>query len=512
VPSWLSCCLIWTALVLITLPRRAAAQIAQSSAPASCVASPTNSTMSEQGGVVVRFVTPPGADAFDALTASALSARLTESLASILEASVRTETPLRDSLASSAGPEQLRLLPADDRWLLTGEVNGAGDIVTVNWRAIDVRSGRQVSAGRTRDSLTSLPRLTAALLTAVGSPVGAESRALARAAALLQRRATHSRQAMQVYLTGLYRLRTFGASAQKAAVGDFQSALRLDPRFVDAYLGLATAHLRIAEWGDSASARGRAQRLVSAGEAVNRALALDPWSEQALSLLAQVHIARDEPVAASMAVDALRRSGARPAEVAWLTAEIRQVQGNATAASHALVEAGSRIWGHVPALFLQAELDRRQGRSQSACLALNRILVLDAAWAPAYVMRALVRADLGDRRGGWADAELAGRLGRVEWGMAVSALIDISMGEARTVRYRARQGLSVAADATLPWMDALLRAAVFHALGDPERARFALATLPCRDYRRRTLDGDPLLRFLRIPADCRVSRQPASTE
>jgi tetratricopeptide (TPR) repeat protein len=462
--------------------------------------------------VVVRFVTPPGANAFDALTASALSTRLTESLASILEASVRTENPLRDSLASAAGPEQLRVSPADDRWIITGDVSSAGDIVTVNWRVIDSRSGRHIRAGRTADNLISLPRLAATLLSAVGSPVGAESRAVARTASAMQRHATMSRQAMQAYLTGLYRLGSFGASAYKAAIEDFQSALRLDPGFVDGYLGLATAHLRIVAWGDSASARGRVQRLASAGEAVNRALALDPWSEQALSLLAQVHIARDEPVAASMAVDALRRIGARPAEVAWLTAEIRQVQGNATAASQALFDAGSRNWGHVPALFLRAELDRRQGRSQSACLALNRILVLDAAWAPAYVMRALVRADLGDRRGGWADAELAGRLGRVEWGTAVSALIDISMGEARTVRYRARQGLGVAADATLPWMDALLRAAVFHALGDPERARFALAALPCRDYRRRTLDGDPLLRFLRIPSDCRVSRQPASTE
>jgi len=490
----------------------ATSQIPQSSAQAKCVAPPASNVANEQGGVVVRFATPPAAGEFDALTASALSARLSESLSSILEASVRAATLQRDSLSSSSGAAQLRVSPPDERWLITGEVSNMGDVVTVNWRVLDTRSGRQVRAGRSRDNLIWMPRLATALLRAVGSSVGADRRALAGVAALEQHRATTSPPAMRAYLTGLYRLGSFGATAYKAAIGDFQSALRLDPSFVDAYLGLATAHLRIVEWGDSASARGRDPRLVAAGEAVNQALVREPWSERALSLLAQVHIARDEPVAASIAVDALRRSGARQAEVAWLTAEIRQVQGNTTAASQALADAGSRIWGHVPALFLRAEIDRRQGRPQLACLALNRVLTLDAAWAPAYVMRALVRADLGDRRGGWADAELAGRLGRAEWGTAVSALIDISMGEARTVRLRARQRLSVDPDATLPWMDALLRAAVFHALGDPERARFALETLPCRDYRRRTLDGDPLLRFLRIPGDCRVSRQPASTE
>ena len=78
-------------------------------------------------------------------------------------------------------------------------------------------------------------------------------------------------------------------------------------------------------------------------------------------------------------------------------------------------------------------------------------------------MRALVRANLGDRRGGWADAELAARLGRPEWGAAATALIDISMGDARTVRPR------------------------------------------------RMLAGDPLLRALRIPTECRVSRRPVST-
>jgi tetratricopeptide (TPR) repeat protein len=490
----------------------ALSQTPQSSAPASCVAPATQRTTNEQGGVVVRFATAPGAKPFDVLTGSALAARLADALSAILETSVRAGVTARDSLDPAVlHQESLRALSADDRWLITGDVSSTADVVTVTWRVVDARSGREVSTGRARDSLIWLPRLTGALLGAVGGQVGADRSALVRAAASMQHRATTSRQAIDPYLGGLFELTAFGARSYKVAIERFRTALTMDSTFVDAYLGLATAQLRIVEWGDSVSARGRDPRLASAKDAVNRALALDPNSVRALSLLAQVHLARDEPVVAGIAVAALRQRGARPGDIAWLEAEVHRAQGDSLAARRIITDAGARIWGHVPGLFLRAELERRQGRSQLACMTLSRILRIDPAWGPAYVMRALVRANLGDRRGGWADAELAARLGRPEWGAAATALIDISMGDARTVRPRARQLLNVEPDATLPWMDALLRAAVFHALGDAPRARAAIAAMPCRDDHRRMLAGDPLLRALRIPTECRVSRRPVST-
>jgi hypothetical protein len=190
---------------------------------------------------------------------------------------------------------------------------------------------------------------------------------------------------------------------------------------------------------------------------------------------------------------------------------LARVRGDSSLAERIVRDAGIGIAEHVPTLFLRAEWERRRGRPRLACLALNRIIVLDETWAPAYVMRALVRSQLGDRRGGWADAELVSRLGRPAWGEATAALIDISMGDVAAVRRRARQKFRVDATVTLPWVDALLRAAVFHAIDDGERAQQVLATMPCDDYRRRFLAGDPLLRFLRIPARCQVSRRPASS-
>ena len=489
----------------------AQAQLPQSNAPATCSALTAPEAPKTLGGVVVRFATAPGATPFDALTGSAVAARLAEALATILESSVRSGATARDSTAQQVtNQDAMRILSAGDRWIITGDVTGGADMVTVNWRVFDAQAGRDVSAGRARDSLVWLPRLTGELLGAVGRQVGADSVALARAAASMQRRATTSRQAMDSYLSGMFALTTFGARSYKRAIEDFRSALRIDAAFAEAYLGLATAQMRIVEWGDSASARGRAPRLVAAGDAVNRALALDPTSERALSLLAQVHLARDEPIAAALAINALRQRRARPGEIAWLDAELQRVQGDSLAAKRIIADAGGRILGHVPALFLRAEFERRQGRSQLACLALNRILTIDPSWGPAYVMRAVVRAELGDRRGGWADAELAARLGRPEWGAAAAALIDVSMGDEIAVRRRVRETLRVEPEATLPWLDALLRAAVFHAVGDAQRARAALAAMPCSDYRRRTLAGDPLLRYLRVPAECRVSRRPAS--
>jgi iduronate 2-sulfatase len=96
-------------------------------------------------------------------------------------------------------------------------------------------------------------------------------------------------------------------------------------------------------------------------------------------------------------------------------------------------------------------------------------------------------------------------------GEATAALIDVSMGDVAAVRRVARQKFRIDDTATLPWLDALLRASVFDAIGEGDRAQQVLAAMPCDDYRRRFLAGDPLLRLLRIPARCQVSRPPTST-
>jgi hypothetical protein len=86
------------------------------------------------------------------------------------------------------------------------------------------------------------------------------------------------------------------------------------------------------------------------------------------------------------------------------------------------------------------------------------------------------------------------------------------MGDVSRVKRLARRDLAVREESTLAWLDVLLRAAVFRGTNDTQRAQQALAAMPCDDYRRRYLAGDPLLAPLPLPRRCKVSRKPAASE
>lgn len=489
------------------------AQTIAANPAATCTVSGGRDVGANTDGVVVRFAASAGASPLDALTARALSTWLSHELGARAVAPVRPALAGADTGSRSLDTTELvRLLEAGERWVISGDVRESRDGVVVRWRVFDARLGREVGTGQIRDDLLWLPRLTGALLNAVGTRTGMASDVLARRSARLRTRSTPSRKAMESYLAALYDIESFDVEAQERAVLTLPKVLALDPAFAGAWFALARAEVHAVSWGDRPTRRGRSARLDAAKRAANRALALDPADVRNLALLAQIHLLRNEPLAAEQVLTGLQRSAGSLDEVSWLRAELARARGDSLTADRVVDEAGTRIGEHVPMLFLRAELERRRGRPQLACLALNRIIVLDANWAPAYVMRALVRTALGDRRGGWADAEIVSRLGRPQWGAATAALIDVSMGDVATVRRLARQQFRAEDTHTLPWLDALLRAAVFHATNDPLRARQVLGTMSCDDYRRRSLAGDPLLKFLRVPARCRVSRPPVSSE
>ncbi|MDQ8160274.1 MAG: hypothetical protein P3C09_09075 [Gemmatimonadota bacterium] len=500
-------------LLSVAAPRSGIVAQPLSANPAAVCAAPiVRDGAADANGVVVRFTAALGGTPLDALTAHALGARLSEELGALATTPVREAVAGADTSARPLGAEAIvRLLEAGERWVVSGDVQEVDDVVIVRWRVFDARVGREVGTGQLRDDLLWLPRLTGALLNAVGTRIAIAPVPLARTSARLRTRQTTSRPAMEGYLAALYDVASFDVRAQQRAIVALPKALALDSAFSGAWFALALAHTHAADWGDSATARGRAPRLGTAIQAANRALALDPADTRTLALLARIHLLRNEPNAAAQALAGLGRTAERDDDVTWLRAELARVRGDSSLAERIVRDAGIGIAEHVPTLFLRAEWERRRGRPRLACLALNRIIVLDETWAPAYVMRALVRSQLGDRRGGWADAEIVSRLGRPSWGEATAALIDVSMGDVAAVRRLARQKLRIDDTVTLPWLDALLRASVFDAIGDGERAQQVLAAMPCDDYRRRFLAGDPLLRFLRIPARCRVSRRPAST-
>lgn len=499
------------AMLAVSLTSPLQAQQLSANPAASCGIATIRGDGGATNGTIVRFTAGPGARPLDALTAHALGARLSSELRSLASAPIRAASGKADtSLRALDAAAMARLLESGERWIISGDVREADNNVQLRWRLVDARLGREVASGTVEDELLWLPRLTGAVLEAVGDKIGVSRPILAQAKARQRFRYTASREAMELYLTALVDVESFDSRAQQNAIVALSEALVLDPTFSAAWYALGVAQAHAAYWGETA--RGRDQRLASAVQAANRALAVQPTDAGTLALLARVHLLRNEPVAAQQVLDGLRRIAPRADEMVWLRAELARARGDSTLAEAIINEAGSSIVEHVPTLFLRAEWERRRGRPQLACLALNRIVVLNESWAPAYVMRSLVRSKLGDRRGGWADAEIVSRLGRPGWGTATTALIDISMGDVSRVRRLARRELAVREESTLAWLDVLLRAAVFRGTNDLERAREALAAMPCDDYRRRYLAGDPLLTPLPLPPRCKVSRKPAASE
>jgi hypothetical protein len=122
------------------------------------------------------------------------------------------------------------------------------------------------------------------------------------------------------------------------------------------------------------------------------------------------------------------------------------------------------------------------------------------------VWRAIVRSRLGERREAWADAEVAARLGRNDWGELTGAMIDLSVRDTVRAKMRVKPLMADASLQQAGWLDLLLRAAIAHELQVPKDAMLAVRQMPCHEPRRSMLAREPLLRYLRIPPECGGAR------
>lgn len=455
-------------------------------------------------GVVVRFTANATGRPADAHLAKALSTITAERLQVLVEAPVRSRfdvTINRAPAATSSAVAEGRVLGV--RWVVSGRVERQGDSVDVTWNALDSRTGVVRGAGKMRDKLVALDGLAGKLSTTIAGTIGVPATGPSQNALLPVAR---SIPAFESYLAGLFDFDSFDPASLRRAVNELRSAVQSDATLQPAWTALAESLARLVEWGEGGSARGRSQRSRDGLAAANRALALAPTNVRALVVLAHLHLMRDEPIAAAQVIDGIRNVAPSSDELTWLTAELALVRGDARAVVSVVDTSMQRIARNTRALYLRAEGDRRRGSMPAACQSLNRLLVLDPAWAPAYVQRALVRYALGDLRGGWQDAEMATRLGQPGWGNMVSALIDFTVGDSLRTRARMRATDRVSAGTVLPWLDALLQGAVWRATGQNDRALSVLAVTPCDDPRRRRLLADPLLRNLSININsCRAS-------
>ena len=143
----------------------------------------------------------------------------------------------------------------------------------------------------------------------------------------------------------------------------------------------------------------------------------------------------------------------------------------------------------------EAEGEIRDGLTVHACQLLNTAIDRDARSAPAYALRALVRARGGEVRAAFADAEVVTQLGRPLWGNSLRAVALRRTGDTTAARRQVRLLLAETRRRTghLPFWDARFLATALAELNDWTGAQSILRRIDPRDPRLQWVRRDPSL-------------------
>ena len=375
---------------------------------------------------------------------------------------------------------------ADGGKLLTGIVKRSGDSITV---VFNIRS-----AGRESRLAAQMRRITIRVDDiARAAMVLAEAAVQASAVSVTSMGtaspALGSVAAGEAYVIGLAEALSTTPDALRRARASLVKAAILAPTVADTWRWRARVEYSLIEWNRSAgpnALRGLQVTLVSSAVKSAR---LAPRSVGALVTLANAYLAAGDRVKAETTLAVAHSLHADGPEVGRLSASLSRIRGNDAIALTALREA-VRLSPRDGALLVElANLSRLRGEASVACHALNAAILSDDELAPAYALRALVRAELGERRQAWVDAEVATRLGHPEWGERVAAVLDAKYGNAEhaTERLRPLGGLrAIPAN----YLDAVLLAQAAMAVSRGGLVRNLANAWPCKDLRRGAIVRD----------------------
>lgn len=470
--------------------------------PASACGQPnvtaTTDSVRADSRVLVRFAPGLATNREDAYLSRALGTLVAERVTSAVDVDVRSRGfgggPAETGAASAVA--EGRVLGV--RFVLVGVVRNNDGRSIVSWRLVDARSGKEVGAGTVSqptmaaDSLVSV--MTNTLTRAFGRPPSVPS--------LHDRIATGSTAALRNYFEALTELESFTREHLQNADSLLKRAVDTDPKFLAAHFRQAEVSLRLLDWVEQEDSYRTL--LVNRGlRAIGTVLMQEPRNPEALALLGRLYLHSGTPKLATPVVAALQKLAPTSAAYVTLRAQSLRALGDDREALTFLRSVSGGSSRNTTALMVHADLERRLGEERTSCRLLNRAVALDPVFTPAYVWRSVVRSHLGERREGWADAEVASRLGRLDWGELAAGLIDVSVSD--TVRAKTRLAASMGRTALeqAGWLDLVLRAAVAYGLKAPTQAQQALAQISCTDPRRAQLRNEPLLQHLRIPTDCR---------
>jgi DNA-binding winged helix-turn-helix (wHTH) protein/TolB-like protein/Flp pilus assembly protein TadD len=167
-----------------------------------------------------------------------------------------------DSLAAG------RTLDVDG--VVEGSIQRAGQRIRCNVRLLRVSDGRAIVADEYDEDAADLFVLEDRIAQRVADAL--DLRLSDRNRRGLAKRSTKNAEAYQLYAQGRFQWNTFSQAGFVSSLRYYEAALKLDPRYADAWAGLANSYSVIGIYGPLP----REESFIKAREAALRALALDP--------------------------------------------------------------------------------------------------------------------------------------------------------------------------------------------------------------------------------------------
>jgi tetratricopeptide (TPR) repeat protein len=369
--------------------------------------------------------------------------------------------------------------------LLSGVVRRIGDSVSVVWNL--KTAGYDLTSAETHRitvRIDDVSRIALLLAETAAQASVASSQSLGTPPPSLG-----SVDAGEAYVNGLAEVSSTRPDALRRARAALVKATTIATAAADVWRWRARTENALIEWNRASGENTVKGLQVTLVGSAMRAVQLSPRSAGAHVALADAYLASGDRERAEQALATATSLDADGPGVGRVSSELSRIRGNDARALAELRTAVQMAPRDGELLVALANLARLRGDLGLACYALNAAVASDDELAPAYALRSLVRAELGERRTAWVDAETATRLGHPEWGERAAAVLDAKYGDRfhADVRLDAVGGL-LARPAN--YLDAILLAQAAVATSRRGSVPNLAAAWPCKELRRTALVRD----------------------